>query len=69
MGRNNLIAWMLSVCFVALIPSVGATQTDKRQDGYVRFASGDCEARRTKVQGADLYFGNSKVSSDLLMPL
>jgi len=27
MGRNSLIGWMLAVCFIALIPTVGATQT------------------------------------------
>src|SRR5262245_47128162 len=25
--RNSLIGWMLAVCFIALIPTVGATQT------------------------------------------
>ena len=29
MGRINLIAWMLSVCFIALTPSVGAAQDAK----------------------------------------
>src|SRR5215472_5784180 len=27
MSRNSLIGWMLAVCFIALIPTVGATQT------------------------------------------
>ena len=27
MSRNSLIGWMLAVCFIALIPTVGATHT------------------------------------------
>jgi len=32
MSRNSLIGWMLAVCFIALIPTVGATQTAAVKD-------------------------------------
>jgi hypothetical protein len=64
MHRNNLIASLLSVCLIALIPSVGATQTTVVKS-WMEALRADTEAHGApKVQGGDLYFGNTKVSPD-----
>jgi Cache 3/Cache 2 fusion domain len=65
MGRINLIAWMLSVCFIALTPSVGATQTDKVNTSMAALRAETGKLGAPKVQGNDLYFGAAKVSSDV----
>jgi Cache 3/Cache 2 fusion domain len=64
MHRNNLIAWLLSICLMAVIPSVGATQTAVVRS-LMAVLRADTEALGApKVQGGDLYFGNTKVSAD-----
>lgn len=64
MHRNNLIVWLLTICLVALIPSVGATQT-RVVKSLMAALRADVEALGApKVQGGDLYFGNTKVSAD-----
>src|SRR6516225_9411640 len=67
MHRNNLIAWVLSVCFIALIPTVGATQTDKSERFKVDTSMAVLQSTALalgapKVQGNDLYFGNTKAA-------
>ena len=64
MGRINLIAWMLSVGFIALTPSVGAAQDVKTSMSDIQAAAALLGA--PKVQGNDLYFGPKKVTSDLV---
>jgi Cache 3/Cache 2 fusion domain len=65
MGRINLIAW-LSVCFIALTPSVGATQTDNVKTSMAALQAETAKLGAPKVQGSDLYFGNTKASNDLV---
>jgi Cache 3/Cache 2 fusion domain len=66
MGRINLIAWMLSVCFIALTPSVGATQTDNVKASMAALQAATGKIGAPKVQGSDLYLGNTKVSNDVV---
>jgi hypothetical protein len=66
MGRINLIAWMLSVCFIALTPSVGATQTDNVNTSMAALQADTGMLGAPKVQGSDLYFGNSKASNEVV---
>jgi hypothetical protein len=64
MHRNNLIGWLLSICLIALVPSVAATQTPVIKSMMAALRA-DIEALGApKVQGGDLYFGNTKVSAD-----
>ena len=63
MYRNNLIVWLLTGCFIALVPSVGMARPTSIPRGRL------CRMRRgrigaPKVQGNDLYFGDTKASSD-----
>ena len=67
MHRNNLIAWVLSVCFIALIPTVGAAQTAKSERFKVDTSMAVLQSTALalgapKVQGNDLYFGNTKAA-------
>jgi len=66
MGRINLIAWMLSVCFIALTPSVGAAQADKVKTSMAALQAETAKLGAPKVQGNDLYFGDTKASSDVV---
>jgi hypothetical protein len=66
MHRNSLIAWLLSICFIALIPSVGAAQTGDVKTSMSALQAATAKLGAPKVQGSDLYFGNSKVSPDLV---
>ena len=63
MYRNNLIVWLLTGCFIALVPSVGMAKTDVHT---ARTALQDATGKvgAPKVQGNDLYFGDTKASSD-----
>jgi len=63
--RNNLIAWALS-CFIALLPSVGAAQTDKVETPMTALQAETAKLGAPKIQGNDLYFGDTKASSDLV---
>ena len=63
MYRNNLIVWLLTGCFIALVPSVGMAKTDVHTAmTALQDATGKVGA--PKVQGNDLYFGDTKASSD-----
>jgi hypothetical protein len=67
MNRKNLIAWLLSVCFIALVPSVGAAQTDKPEHFRLNTSMAVLQSTALalgapKVQGNDLYFGNTKAA-------
>jgi hypothetical protein len=66
MYRNNFIAWVLSVCFVALIPSVGAAQRDNVKTSMAALKAETGKLGAPKVQGSDLFFGNTKVSNDVV---
>src|SRR5262245_37924054 len=65
MHRNNLIGWMLAVCFIALIPSVGAQAGDTKA-AMSALQPAAAKLGEPKVQGTDLYFGDTKASSDLV---
>ena len=66
MGRINLIAWMLSVCFIALTPSVSAAQTDNVKASMAALKAETTKLGVPKVQGSDLYLGNTKISNDVV---
>ena len=66
MGRINLIAWMLSVCFIALTPSVSAAQTDNVKASMAALKAETTKLGAPKVQGSDLYLGNTKISNDVV---
>jgi hypothetical protein len=68
MYRNNIIAWLLTLCFIALIPSVGAAQTAKPERFKVDTSMAVLQSTALalgapKVQGNDLYFGNTKAAN------
>ena len=66
MGRINLIAWMLSVCFIALIPTAGTAKTGDVKTSMTALQAETAKLGAPKLQGSDLYFGNTKVSADLV---
>jgi hypothetical protein len=68
MYRTNIIAWLLTLCFIALIPSVGAVQTAKPDTSRVTTSMAVLQSTALalgapKVQGNDLYFGNTKAAN------
>jgi hypothetical protein len=65
MGRINLLAWLLGVCMVALTPSVGAPQTPQVQTEMTALQAKTAKLGTPKLQGNDLYFGDTKATSDL----
>jgi hypothetical protein len=65
MYRNNLIVWLLTGCFIALVPSVGMAKTDVHTAmTALQDATGKVGA--PVVQGNDLYFGDTKASPDVV---
>jgi len=64
MYRNSLIACVLSVCFIALIPTVGLAGDIKTSMVTLEAATAKLGAPR--VQGNELYFGDTKASSDIV---
>ena len=66
MYRNNLIAWALSVCLIALMPTAGTAQTDKVKASMAALKAETAKLGAPKVEGSDLYFGKTKVSNDLV---
>ena len=67
MYRNNLIACILTLtCFIILIPNLGAAQTDKVKASMAALKAETGKLGAPKVQGSDLYFGNTKVSTDVV---
>lgn len=66
MGRINLIAWMLSVCFIALIPTAGTAKTGDVKTSMTALQAETAKLGAPKVQGSDLYFGNTKATNGLV---
>jgi Cache 3/Cache 2 fusion domain len=66
MYRDNLIAWMLTVCFIALIPTVATAKTGDVKTSMAALQAETAKLGAPKVQGSDLYFGNTKASNDLV---
>ena len=64
MCRHNLVAWILSACFIALVPSVGVAGDVRTSMTALQAETGKLGA--PKVQDNDLYFGNTKASKDLV---
>jgi hypothetical protein len=67
MRRTNLSALVLTVCFIALIP---AAATAKKGDVKAAMTALQTETEKlgaAKIQGSDLYFGDTKVSSGLVL--
>src|SRR5262245_22556349 len=67
MFRNNLIAWMLTVCFIALIPAAATAKTGDVKATMSRCQTATTKRGAAKVQGSDLYFGDTKVSNNDLV--
>src|SRR5262245_59571458 len=65
MYRNNLIAWVLSLSFLALTPSVGTAGDVKNSMAALEAAT--AKLGEPKVQGNDLYFGDTKVSPEIVV--
>jgi Cache 3/Cache 2 fusion domain len=66
MGRNNIIAYVLSACLVALMPTVCAAQTGDAKASMTALQAATAKLGAPKIQGNDLYFGDTKASSDLV---
>ena len=67
MHRNSFIAYFLTLtCFMILIPSLGTAQTDKVKTSMAALKAETAKLGAPKVQGSDLYFGNTKVSNDVV---
>jgi hypothetical protein len=67
MYRNNFIACVLTLtCFIILIPSLGTAQIDKVKTSMEALKAETGKLGAPKVQGSDLYFGNTKVSTDVV---
>src|SRR6516225_8007940 len=65
MYRNNFFACVLAVaCFTILTPSLGVAQTAIVKSLMAALRAGTETLGAPKVQGGDLYFGNTKVSAD-----
>jgi len=65
MYRNNLIACILTLaCFIILMPSLGTAQTAVVKSLMAALRADTEALGAPKVQGGDLYFGNTKVSAD-----
>jgi hypothetical protein len=59
-----LIASILALaCFIVLLPSLSAAQTDKVKSSMAALQSETGKLGAPKVQGSDLLFGNSKVTN------
>jgi hypothetical protein len=66
MYRNNLIALALSVCLIALIPTAGTAKTGDVKASMAALQAETAKLGAPKVQGNDLYFGDTKASSDMV---
>ena len=65
MYRNNLIACILTpACCIILMPSLGTAQTAVVKSLMAALRADTEALGAPKVQGGDLYFGNTKVSAD-----
>jgi hypothetical protein len=66
MYRNNIIAWVLTLCLIALVPTVGIAKTNDLKASMAALKAEAEKLGAPKVQGSDLYFGNTKASADLV---
>jgi cache 3/cache 2 fusion protein len=67
MCRKNFIAWLLTLtCFIMLMPSLVIAQTDKVKTSMEALKAETGKLGAPKVQGSDLYFGNTKVSNGVV---
>ena len=65
MYRNNSIACILTLaCCIILMPSLGTAQTAVVKSLMAALRADTEALGAPKVQGGDLYFGNTKVSAD-----
>ena len=68
MYRNSFIACILALaCFTILIPSVGSAQSDKVKASMAALKAETAKLGPPRTDGADLYFGKTKVSSNELV--
>ena len=64
MYKNNFVAFILTLaCFIILIPILGCAQTDNVQTSMAALKAGTGQLGAPKVQGSDLYFGDTKVDN------
>ena len=67
MYRNNFIAGLIALaCFMFVMPSLGAAQTDKVKTSMAALKAETERLGAPKVQDSELYFGETKVSADLV---
>jgi hypothetical protein len=66
MYRNNIIAWVLTVCFIALIPAAATAKTGDVKATMTALQAETAKLGAAKVQGSDLCFGDTKASNDLV---
>ena len=66
MYRNDIIAWVLSVCFIALIPAAATAKTGDVKATMTALQAETAKLGAAKVQGSDLYFGDTKATNDLV---
>jgi Cache 3/Cache 2 fusion domain len=67
MYRNNLIVWAaLSACLIALIPTLGTAKTGDVKASMTALEAETAKLGAAKVQGSDLYFGNTKATNGLV---
>ena len=66
MYRNNIIAWVLTVCCIALIPAAATAKTGDVKATMTALQAETAKLGAAKVQGSDLYFGDTKASNDLV---
>jgi hypothetical protein len=66
MYRNNIIAWVLTACLIGLMPNVGTAQTGDPKASMSALQAATAKLGAPKVQGSDLYFGDTKASNDLV---
>jgi hypothetical protein len=66
MYGNNLIVWALSICLIALTPTTGTAKTGDVKTSMAALQAETAKLGAAKVQGSDLYFGNTKASNDLV---
>jgi Cache 3/Cache 2 fusion domain len=66
MYRNNIIAWVLTVCFIVLVPAAAAAKTGDVKASMTALQAETAKLGAAKVQGSDLYFGDTKASNDLV---
>ena len=63
---RNIIGWMLTVCFIALMPTVATAKGGDVKATMTALQAETAKLGAAKVQGTDLYFGDTKASNDLV---